>query len=1154
MMQLRARCFSGLIVPFSLLVILLGFCATDSGAQTFFGSIVGAVTDNAAGNNISGATVTLTSVATSGQWTVTTDSNGNYEFVNLVPGTYKLDFEKTGFKHLKREPVTVEVQKAVRIDVALFVGDVTEVVTITAEAPLVDTQTASLSQIVQGRAVEELPLNGRNVLNLVELTPGVVPQGAASGSTQSNQRGGKFTNPNGWGNYQIGGGNAGQSATLVDGASVNTTYINSTTLIPTQDAIQEFRVATNNVSPEFGRFAGGIVNMTTKSGSNLFHGNVYDYLRNKVLNANDFFNNAANPRVPRPDFVQNQYGVNLGGPILKEKVFFFFGWEGLGLRKGLPTHTTVPTDAERKGDFSAEAPIKDPTTGMQFQCNGVLNVICPDRFDPTSVATLDFWGPATDKTKEIDNFNQNTKVGGNQNQYNARVDYRLSDKQLIFGRYTHWAGITISYNPFKNATGFPTSSYNSQQVVLGDTYAFDAKTVSDFRISYLRFVYGAIPVSAGTDLSTFGPNWASLNNQVLLRTAPLPLVSGFADELFQFMNVSIPSTNNDYAISGNLTKIVGRHTLKFGGEGRRLDWYFSQSIFGAGAFSFIPFFTGNSFADYLIGKPFLRGSDQGSRVSSPQIYQGYYFADTFQVSHKLTLNYGVRWELPGAFEEAKDKATVLLPNALDPLGAAVGPVNGNQLTGQLALVNSPLWHDRHTQSVRYGLFAPRVGLAYSIDPKTVIRAGYGINYIPNDVAFDAGPWRSPINNTFSTPLFFNLPSSFSYSNPYPDGLLKPGGRSQTYVNSLEGGSVASPVPNQPYPYVQQWNLNIQRQVGAGAILQVGYAAAKGTHLTFDNLELNQLPNKYDSMGDALFTQVANPFAGKLPGSSLNGATIAQGQLLLPHPQFTSFAGRGLNAGSSTYHALQATFEKRLPFGATVLASYSWSKFISDVDSLQDFLEHGTPGVVQNSADLRAEKSLTSYDVPQRLVLGYTVDLPFGKGRKWLGNIAGFSDKMVSGWGIGGITTFQSGFPLALSLASHPHDASGFGLDFFNVGPERPNVVSGCDKSASGSAQSRLNAWFNTACFVSPDPFGFGSESRTDSSLRSAGINNWDFSIFKNTTVSERYRIEFRAEIFNVANRVQFGPPGTQMGIPTFGVVSEQINEPRLIQFALRFKF
>src|SRR5260370_409626 len=488
-------------------VLALGclLTAATSFGQTFYGSVVGAVTDASAGA-VPQANVTLTNLGTADRRTTQTDDAGSYQFVNLVPGQYKVEVEKTGFRRFAREPITVEVQSAVRIDIPMQVGDVSQVVEVTAQTPLLQTENASLGQVVESRKVLEMPLNGRNVFGLVALVPGVVP-GGQSGTTPTG------TNPFAWGNYQIGGGQSNESASFIDGAPINASYVNLTALVPTQDAIQEFRVQTNNLGPEFGRFAGGAINLTTKSGTNGFHGSAYEFYRNPVLNANTFFNNKAG--VARPAFTQNQYGANLGGPVLRDKTFFFFGWEGFRLRQGASYVYSVPTDAMRSGDFSdvrnaagAVVPIFDPLTScgrlgnpacakdaggndivtrQQFPGNGIP----PSRIDPAAKVLSNLWaranGPGTQFTN-VNNYIANASVGGANDQYNARVDHTFSEKHRAFVRYTSCTNLNLPCCPYKTKTCVDrcTEAFNNNQAVIADTYSLTPTLIPDIRPSHMR--------------------------------------------------------------------------------------------------------------------------------------------------------------------------------------------------------------------------------------------------------------------------------------------------------------------------------------------------------------------------------------------------------------------------------------------------------------------------------------------------------------------------------------------------------------------------------------------------------------------------------------------------------------------------------------------
>ena len=426
-------------------------------AQTTTGSVVGVVTD-ATSASVASATVTLVNTDTSEKKTAQTDSNGAYQFLNLLPGNYRVEVEKSGFKRFVRNGLQVTVQGAVRVDIPLPVGDVTESIDISTDSPLIDTQSASVSAVVEGRTVNELPLNGRNTMNLLSTVAGVIPQGSSQGATGGNQAGGQFTNDFGWGNIQIGGGMAGQSAFFLDGVTLNGPWSNTIGIVPTQDSVQEFRVVSNSVSPDFGALMGGAVNITTKAGTNQFHGTLYEYLRNTVLNANFFFNNRTGQ--PRPPVKQNQYGAAIGGPILHDKTFFFFSWEGFSIRQAIPLLTTVPTAAMKAGDFTGLALLYDPlTTCGQFgnpacstdstgkaiitrktfasQNATGANVIPANRIDPTAKALLNLYA-APNLPGTGSNYAANGPTGSNQNEYVGRIDHSLSAKQRLFGRYSYW--------------------------------------------------------------------------------------------------------------------------------------------------------------------------------------------------------------------------------------------------------------------------------------------------------------------------------------------------------------------------------------------------------------------------------------------------------------------------------------------------------------------------------------------------------------------------------------------------------------------------------------------------------------------------------------------------------------------------------------------
>jgi hypothetical protein len=1140
--------------------------------QTFYGSIIGTVTD-ATGGAVPQANVTLVNLGTAERRVMQTDTAGNYQFVNLVPSQYRVEVEKSGFRRFAREPITVEVQNAVRIDVAMSVGDVSQTVEVSAQTPLLQTEDSSLGQVVESRKVLEMPLNGRNVFGLVALVPGVVP-GGQSGTTPTG------TNPFAWANYQIGGGQANQSATYIDGAPVNAAYVNLTSLVPTQDAIQEFRVQTSNLGPEFGRFAGGVINLATKSGTNSFHGSAYEFFRNRELNANTFFNNKAG--VGRPAFSQNQYGANLGGPVIKDKTFFFFSWEGFRLRQGASYTYSVPTDAMRAGDFSnvrtaagALVPIYDPLTtcgkfgnapcAKDANGNDVItrtqfpgNIIPSSRIDPAAKVLSNYWahanGPGNAFTA-VNNYTANASVGGNNDQYNARIDHSFSEKQRFFTRYTYWTNLNLPIDPYKTNTCVDrcTETFNTNQAVVGDTYSFTPTLIGDLRLSYTRFHYDRTSLTAGYDLTQLG--WpSSLNDQVIFRVVPQPVVTGY-NGVFSTSGTgsTIIARNDIYSIAPSMTKIWGSHTLKFGAEIRRLTHNYYQQNNPSGSFNFDalmtsanPFAagsTGNGFASFFLGYGTGGGVTNNALVAGQMIYRAYYAGDQWMVNSHLTLNYGVRFEQMGPWSERYDRMMVLLPTATNDLAG----MTGLNFQGRFGLVNSPDNPSR-TNTEMGNLWAPRFGIAWRVNNKTVVRTGYGIFWLGNDVAFNFAP-NNDLVNAYTTPFVGTSDGSLSpadtLKNPFPSGLIAPPGRSANVQQLFWGQSIAAPVYNEKHAYAQQFNFDVQRELPGGIALSVAYAGSKGTHLPGPDQQLDQLSPEFFSLGTKLQQQVPNPFYGIVKLGSLALPTVSYGQLLRPYPQYTGFSMRNPPNRNSMYHSGQLKVEKRFVRGGTILGSYTWSKLISDTDTLTGWLEAGGgAGGVQDNYNIRAERSLALYDTPHRAVISYIYDLPFGKGQPFASNVTGVAGKLVSGWGVNGVTTFQSGNPLPISVASN---TIGFGAG------QRPNRT-GIPAAVDGSAQSRLNGWFNTAAFSLPPAFTFGNAARTMPDVRSHGIANYDLTIFKNTKITERVGLQFRTEIFNLFNRVRFGYPGTALGTPQFGIVSSQANDPRLIQMALRLLF
>ncbi|MGO8788816.1 MAG: carboxypeptidase regulatory-like domain-containing protein [Terriglobia bacterium] len=1195
------------------LVTLLALWPRTGQAQTVYGSIAGTVLD-ASGGAIPGAAVTLTNTGTGEKHTMPSEASGGYTFVNILPGTYRIEAEKSGFKHFKRDGIIMEVGSAFRVDLPMEVGAVTQTIEVTAQTPLLQPQSSDLGQVVESRTVTEMPLNGRNVISLVQLSPGIQPQGPPSGgnSSMSNPVG---ANPFASSDFQIGGSQAGQNAIFVDGVPTNGSYLNVITLIPTQDAIQEFKVQTNSMGPDFGRFAGGVVNMTTKTGSNSWHGAGWEFLRNKVLDANNYFLNAAGGTGNNAvgPWTQNQFGADVGGKVITDKLFFFSSYEGYRVRSSAVLTSTVPTTAMLQGTFAT--PIYDPTTsglGGNAACTptgGTCRTqigptasggsqLTPANFPTASTVMLGLFQAPTN-SNATNNFVKSYGTGGDTDQANERVDYDLSQKQRLFARFTYYKLLNLPDSPFKDiCTDRCTENIHTKQIALGDTYTFSPTTILDLHLGYTRYDYVRTPLTAGYNMSSLGGAWATY--QFNSTPIPVPCVSNNSgDDLYGggFCSAGsgseIGAGDDTWSFTPSLTKIKGRNTLKMGYEFRLLRnnyyqtnqptgvWQFDRAMTAANPLA-SGITTGNGMASLELGWG-SNSSNSGTLVTPSQManqifYNAMYISDTLQATHRLTLNLGLRYDLQGNWTERFNRILDWYPNAASPLNGALAgvtnPVTGaslSNLTGAFALVDSTGNPARSEANLPTTEFNPRIGLAYRLNDRTVIRSGYGIFYLPNDIAWNTAPHNLFINS-YTTPWLTSVANADvtpinNFSNPLPNGVTQPPGRNQAFINTDANGPSADWRSNPP-SYSQEWNFDIQRELPDGTLIDVAYAGSKGTHLPMHNQDVDQLPPQdmpaadgtagpagYGVVGVSpamnLKTNVANPFQG-IVAENLLGSTVSTAQMLLPYPQFTDVSLAEPDDRDSIYHSLQVKVDKRFSHGGTLMASYTVSKLISDTNNEINWLGDAAPSWGDlNAYNLHQERSQDGFDVPQRFVLGYVLDLPVGKGKKFASGLSPVANKIVGGWGIDGIITLQSGFPLNISGGSNALGNAGIS----ESGGTQPTRT-GHESYTSGSKTSRLDEWFTTSVFSNTTTYTRGNDSRTEPELRQDAEKNMDFAAFKKTTFGpdDRLGLEFRAEFFNFFNHPQFASPNTSLGSGTFGVVSSQYNLPRLIQFGLRLSF
>jgi outer membrane receptor protein involved in Fe transport len=1185
-------------------IALLGMAliGASARAQNIFGAIVGTVSDPG-GAVLAGANVTVTNLETGEKRTATTSGSGDYQILSLPRGEYKIEVDSPGFKHFARTPIDVVVDQQARVNVTMVIGEQNQQVYVTGAPPIMQTESASLGQAIEGKAVQTLPLNGRNVLNLVSLVPGVVPQGGAS-TNLSGQ------NVFAAGNYQIEGGNANQGAVLVDGASVNTLYGNAVELVMDQDSIQEFNAQTHNNTAEFGDYNGGVINMSTKSGTNAFHGEAYEYVRNTLFDANDFFANREGKG--RQAWHQNQFGGNVGGPIRHNKYFFFGAYQGYRQTNGQPILATLPTAAELTGDFSAiSAPIYDPLTTcgtsgnpactpaqqngtaptrQQFSYNGLANVIPPNRMSAVAKNLIAFpiYGkpnvPGT-MTPEgpVNNFFSLSTAGGTNDQFTIRGDQNLTAKQTAFERYTRWNSKNIDPKPFEPYNNLyyialAPEAFTTHQLVVGDTYVFNAASVADVHLSYLRWNYTRIPTNLGINESqAFGwpgyMDFGSLNNLPKSTSVPAINTSG-PISYYQGQAGYIFSINNNYAIASTYQRIWKRHTFKFGLELRRWDMNYFQNNQPGGNFNFDNVFTaqnvanpgttGNALASFELGY-----SANGSVVQvSPPVYQrlyyqGYFGQDTWQLTNKLTATLGLRWEVPGTFLAGHGWEDTFNPTEINPV---VG------IPGAFDLVNSPQHRASGAMNENWNNWEPRLGIAYRVTNSTVLRAGWGKYVTPVGLAFYSEPLQAGIN-FLSNPMVNSVDGQETPSNtlddPFPNGLLTPPHRNPNYQQILLGGSPQAVTANQPSGETYQWNVSVEHQFPTNIAVTATYAGLLGDNLPLV-LQLNALPDSVLSQAASdpacssgnlgscfLNQQVPNPFYPKITQGVLKNPTVTQNQLLRPFPQYGGLGNSGANSGTSDYNAFELKVQKQMGNAGMLLGSYTFSRLMTNAEYLDSWLD-GIVGLNtagwQDYNNPGSEYSLSSFDARQRLVVSYIYQLPVGKGRMFLNKMSAPVNAILGGWGLEGITTFQKGFPLGFSVT--PNILSTYAFQ----GTERPNVSAGCGKAYSGSIGSRLGGagsaktYFNKSCFTVPADFSYGNEPRTDNTLRTPGIDNWDMSLFKDFPVHENMTLNFRVEAFNLFNRVQFGSPNTQLGNAQFGWITQQGNNPRLLQLSGRFSF
>jgi hypothetical protein len=1144
--------------------IALVFMVTGSlFAQT--ATLTGRVSDPS-GAIVPGVQVEVRAVGTGSVWRTETNSAGYYTVTALSPGQYDLAASKLGFAAIQRRGLSLAVQQVARVDMVLRLGDVAESVTVSGTEVLLESEGATLGQVIGSRQLAELPLLGRNPYALAMLVPGVRASLGVNNLP---------VNQIATISYSINGQRATMNEFLLDGAPNSAPSQNQPVINANPDAVQEFKVETNSYAAEYGRAAGGVFNVVTKSGTNETHFNLYEFFRHDKLTANNFFANMAG--TPRPPFRFNQFGGTLGGPVYLPKLydgtnrtFFFASAEFVRFQEGLTFTGTVPNEAQRGGDFSglrnaAGNPVilYDPLSTQANPAGGFTrqpftgNRIPADRIDPVARNVTSFWplpnAPGNLFTG-VNNFSRPDSNSISKNTFSARLDHSFSERHRIFGRYSYDDTPWIRALPYgadnPASPGAGPHGFGRQNAVLEDTHILSPTWLATVRYSVTRLTNNRRAHSDGFDIKSLGFPAAFEGELDALgspRMFPAITVTGLgvAGSLpGVVLGGALGSTgfirlgNTVHALVGSTTKNLTRHTLKIGGELRVIQFNNHQTGNTSTVFSFSPQWTqgpnpnvssnlaGSGFASFLLGVG-GGGVTPAPALAQSNRYQALFIQDSWKITPQLTLNLGMRYEYESPRVERFNQFANFDYGASSPLQAPGLDVRGGlTFVGVQAVPRFQSNPDRNN-------WAPRAGFAYSVTPKTIIRGGGGLFYAPftgiNTESENFGISGFEATTSLVTSLDGVTPLNY-LRNPYPEGLNHPTG-SALGLATLLGQDVSFFDRGNRVGYSSQWNVNLQQQLPGNVLVETGYVGSRGLGMP-QTRQWNQLPDGALTLGDGLRQQVDNPFFGQVSVGPLSQPRVARAQLMRPFPQFQTVQSRWANWASSSYHALQAKAEKRHARGLSLLASYTFSKlldygtgtFAGEALSGQNF---------QNWNNLAAEWSPSTIDQTHRLILNVVYELPGPNNWGRVGN------KLFGGWQVAGIWSGTSGGPLGVTSAVNNTFSQG--------GGQRPNWT-GVNPKLDQPIPQR---WFDTSQFSVPTAFRFGNAPRTFNGSRSDSLTQLDFTLSKNTRFGEHYNIQFRAEFFNLTNTARFAPPNVAFGNPQFGVVSAQGNSPRIIQFGLK---
>ncbi len=1224
-------------------------------AQAYFGTVSGELTDST-GAVVQGARIVLTDQQKGFTYTAISDTSGRYLFRSIPPGTYTVVAEAKGFDKTVSAKFTVDVNENATANLSLKVGAASTTVQVTEHAQAIQTEDATTGQVVNRRFINDLPLIDRNVIALVNLAPGVTEMDDQCDATCTGT------------NFVSNGSRGSTADILTDGASVTNSEpnggITAATYVPSPEAVEEFKVQQTNFSAEYGFSGASVVNMITRSGTNKFHGSAYEFFRDDSLDANNWFSNHNGD--PIPPLRRNNYGFTIGGPIIKNKTFFFFDYDRLR-SSGLSTsNAAVPTDLMRTGDFSevctaqggsfdgtgrctADAgQIWDPYSGAHddnaggvvrntfIPFNNVATYISPgcvpaflpsghtcppassepvpgvpgNLIDPVAQQMM---GLFPEPTSNDDIYNNWFGSGANHSyndQFDIKIDHRFTQNNSLSGKfsyqYSHGKGLDCFQNFTDPCQGGPGWT-NAHVFGINDTHAFSPSLLLNTTFGFTRGVWhidAYNPHGVDDPLGTLGfPSYLQGNG---FTGVPAIFIDEYPSAGFTSIGTD-PYGNyrlgqDTGQLSVTLDKVHGNHDFKFGFDGRIHQINYIQTNAPVGVFSFdrdgsyrcpgdrggdpssgVVGCGGDSMASFMMGQLTQGGAGNGGgsyyetqfRPATTNYQYGFFAQDNWKVNPKLTLNLGLRYDVTLPRTDRYNRQNWFDANAASPL-------NGGSLTYNDAVSGQPVTvpllggevFATPSQRTNYVTdrkdWQPRLGFAYQFTPKMVVRGGYGIYYGQSRSGVTGvAPYGSQGFNQYTNAItsYQNLGDTpwLHLSNPFPNGLIPPAGNTLGLMNDVgfgANGPLRTSAANRT-PYEQSWSLGVERELPSNILINAEYIGKKGTRLPFSgSTQRNFLGPWVESLplGDpnasnscealtiaCLNSQVDNPFAGIItdPNSGLSAPQVSYSQLLLPYPQFTSVSTEPLLIANSTYHALQLLAEKRYSNGLQFLATFTWSKSIDDSSQADDNVTWlGSFSSLQDPNKPQLERSLSTFDIPYVTQLSYSYDLPFGRGRMFLGNMPRWADAIIGGWKTNGIWRIADGRPLTFTVAD--------GNPIPTYGGQRPNIV-GTPKRNHGS--DWVDSYFaDNSVFQRPDDFTLGNAPRAMGNIRSPWSFTANLSVGKQFAIREEMNFEFRVEAQNAFNHPVFGTPDTSVDDDNFGQIFYTSVGPREVQLAFKFNF